>query len=259
MGDPRRPRKQYSGPNHPWQKARLDDEREFVKEFGLRNKKEVWRHGSMLKKLKDRVKKSIIETGEQAEIERKQLLEKAMKIGLIKADQGIDDILNLTVKDVLARRIQTILFKKDLARSMKQARQFITHGHVTIGDKKITVPTYIVSVDEEAKVGFDGRSTLDNTEHPERQREEKPEEVAEKAKAKDKEKPKASEKKEEVKEAPKKKEKKEEPKEEKTEELKEEKKDEKSETPAEKKATKEVKEEKKEDKAPSDEPNEEAK
>jgi len=68
----------------------------------------------------------------------------------------------------MARRLQTVLFKKGMARSVKQARQFIVHEHVLIGDKKITSPAYLVKVSEEASISFAVSSPLISEDHPER-------------------------------------------------------------------------------------------
>jgi len=76
--------------------------------------------------------------------------------------------LTITLKDVLERRLQTLVYKKKLARSIKQARQFITHRHVTVSDKVITSPSYIVTKDDENKIGFSSLSALNSIDHPER-------------------------------------------------------------------------------------------
>jgi len=74
----------------------------------------------------------------------------------------------LSVKDVLNRRLQSIVYRKGFARSAKQARQFIVHRHVIINDKEMTVPGYLVSLAEEHGVSFKTKSSLADEEHPER-------------------------------------------------------------------------------------------
>ena len=66
------------------------------------------------------------------------------------------------------RRLQTIVVKKGLARSVRQARQFITHGHIIIGENKITAPNYMVNSDEELMITFSQNSRLHSEDHPER-------------------------------------------------------------------------------------------
>ena len=84
------------------------------------------------------------------------------------AGSSLDNVLSIQLKDVLERRIQSQLFRKGMARSMKQARQFITHRHVIIGKKEITSPSHLLTVEEESQLGFKPASTLASAEHPER-------------------------------------------------------------------------------------------
>ncbi len=169
MGDPKKIRKKYETPVHPWQKARIVEEVKLLKEYGLKNKKEIWKFSSLLKKYKDQAKKLIAMQGKQADLERKQMMDKLKKLGLIKpGNETYDAIFSLGLSDVLSRMLQTVVYKKGLARSIKQARQFIVHNHILIGDKKITSPRYLVNVSEESKISFDVSSSLYNPEHPER-------------------------------------------------------------------------------------------
>lgn len=168
MGDPRKIRRKYSGPAHPWQKKRIEEEKKILKDYGLKNKTEIWKTSSKLKSFSSQAKKLIATRGEQAEKEKKQLLGKLQRLGLIKQDAKLDDVLSLTLKNLLERRLQTLLVRRHLAKSMKQARQFITHEHVAVNDKKITAPSYLVLVNEEPTMTFVQSSSLSNSEHPER-------------------------------------------------------------------------------------------
>lgn len=168
MGDPKKLRKSYSTPVHPWNAENIKSEKELIKEYGLGNKKELWKMNSILKRYKDTAKKLIAIRTKQGEKERKQMMEKLQQQGLINAGAELDDVLSLEVKDILERRLQSLVFRKGLARSMKQARQFIVHRHVMIGDKKITFPSMVVSREEEGQITFDGNSPLSEEEHPER-------------------------------------------------------------------------------------------
>ena len=152
MGDPKKQRKKFSKPSHPWQKERIADEKDIVKQFGLRRKYEIWKMDSMLKKFLHRAKTIIGERTQQSELEKRQLLERLHLLGLLKKDSKVEDVLNLTLKDVLERRLQTIVYRKQLAKTMTQARQFITHEHVSVGTKKVTAPSYIVSIEEEPQI-----------------------------------------------------------------------------------------------------------
>lgn len=168
MGDPRKLRKKFDKPSHPWQKLRIEEERELLKEYGFKNKLELWKLNSLLKKYKLQVKELIPKRDEKAEQQKKKLLEKMKQYALIKEGAIMEDILALTLKDLCERRLQTIVFRKGLARTIKQARQFITHEHIMIGDKKITSPSYILTAEEEALVRYADNSPLSKEEHPER-------------------------------------------------------------------------------------------
>jgi len=167
MGDPKRIRKKFSKPAHPWRKERLDEEKELLDKYGLKNKKELWKAESFLRNLARQAKKLIAASTPQAEKEGKQLLDKLESLGLTK--KTVEETLSLTLNDILERRLQTQVFRKDMAHSIVQARQFITHGHITIGDNRITSPSYIVSAKEESSIGFSGRSPLSKLDHPERE------------------------------------------------------------------------------------------
>ena len=168
MGDPKKPKKKYSTPSHPWQKERIDEEKEFSKEYGMKNKKEIWKIESKLKNFKKQTKKLVSLDTDQAMEEKKHLLNRIQSLGLIKKEAGFGEILGLTLKDLLERRLQTIVFKKGLARSIKQARQFVVHGHIFVDNKKITKPNYLVTVKEEGLIKFSPSSALTDELHPER-------------------------------------------------------------------------------------------
>ncbi|MCD4666259.1 30S ribosomal protein S4 [archaeon] len=212
MGSPKKSRRKYSKPSHPWQKERIDQEKIILNEYGLVNKKEIWKASSQLRKFKSQAKKLTALNSEQAEKEKEQLINRLFKLNLVAKTANLDDVLSLELKNILDRRLQTRVFKQGLTRTIKQARQFITHGHLFIGDKKMTIPSYMVKLDEESKIIFNPKSKISSIEHPERPQpekesvervEEKPKKKEEKPKEVKKEPPK-EEKKEEVKEESKK-------------------------------------------------------
>jgi len=174
MGHPKLKKKTYSKPTHPWQKERLEEEIELLKEFGLKNKEEIWKVSSKLRKYAAQAKTQIALNTPQSEIEKTQLLKKLSSAGLIDETAKLEDALTITLKDILSRRLQTLIYKNKLAKSIRQARQLITHEHIIIGDKKITSPSYLVSKQEEALINFASNSPLFNQDHPERAVEKEP-------------------------------------------------------------------------------------
>lgn len=168
MGDPRKIRRSFLRPGHPWQKERIEQENEVLKEYGLKNKTEIWKTTSLLRTFANQAKKLIAATKQQAQRERTQLLQRLQRLGLLPPDAKIDGVLGITMKNVLERRLQTLLVRKGLAKTMNQARQFITHEHILVGNKKITRPSYLVSVTEEPAVTFATTSALTSADHPAR-------------------------------------------------------------------------------------------
>ncbi len=154
MGDPKRLRKKYDTPSHPWQKDRIMEEKKIVKEYGLKNKREVWKAQTEIRKIRMRARHLLGYRGEDKEQRVKELLGRLYRLGLLDENATLDDVLSLTTKDWLERRLQTLVFKKGLARTIKQARQFIVHGLIAINGKRVTVPGYIVKRDEEDKIGY---------------------------------------------------------------------------------------------------------
>jgi small subunit ribosomal protein S4 len=168
MGDPHKTKSKYSRPAQPWQKERIEEERTLVREYGLKNKTEIYKTVSRLKTFADLAKKLIAARGDQAEKEKQQLLSRLARLGLIKSGAQLDDVLGLQLKNMLERRLQTMIVRKGLARSMNQARQFIVHEHIMVGNRAVSAPSYHVPVGEEGSLAFISNSTLASASHPER-------------------------------------------------------------------------------------------
>jgi small subunit ribosomal protein S4 len=98
-----------------------------------------------------------------------ELLLRLKKLGVLHETAVLDDVLDLTVEDILERRFQTIIYRKGLAKTIQQARQLITHGHIMIGNQRITTPGYIVTKPEETQITYTTQSALSNPAHPLRQ------------------------------------------------------------------------------------------
>lgn len=152
MGDPKRQRKQYATPLRPWDSERIEEEAAWLKNYGLKSKKEVWRTETLLRDFRREARKLMAASGEQAEKESEQLLERLQDLGLMEEGSSIVDVLRLDIEDVLRRRLQSVVSEKDLARTPDQARQMISHGHIQVGGRCIKEPGYLVSVEEEAEI-----------------------------------------------------------------------------------------------------------
>ncbi|RLF55113.1 MAG: 30S ribosomal protein S4 [Thermoplasmata archaeon] len=171
MGDPRRLRKKYETPSHPWEEERIKRENELMRKYGLKNKREIWKAETILRKYRTEARKLLARVGSEDPAYKRevdQLLNHLIRMNLIKPGAGLDDCLALTIEDILKRRLQTIVYLKGLASTPKQARQLIVHGHIAIGGRKVTVPGYMVRADEEKDIDYAVDSPLYDPSHPAR-------------------------------------------------------------------------------------------
>ncbi|BAW30985.1 MAG TPA: 30S ribosomal protein S4 [Methanothermobacter sp.] len=154
MGHPRKPRKKYDTPPHPWNAERIKEENRLLSKYGLKNKKEIWKAETMIRRYRRDARHLLGLPAEQTIKEREQLLGHLKRMGILADDAKLEDVLNLTIEDVLKRRLQTMVYEKGLARTIRQARQMIIHGHITLDGSKVNAPGYFVKKGEEDKIGF---------------------------------------------------------------------------------------------------------
>ena len=120
--------------------------------FGLRTKRELWKAHTELSRVRNQAR-SLLALGREVRQEREPVLLRSLaRIGLVGKGSTLDDVLNLQVTDLLARRLQTVVSKKLGFKTPYQARQAVVHGHVMIGDRVVTIPSYTVDADEEERV-----------------------------------------------------------------------------------------------------------
>src|SRR3989344_4492795 len=108
MGDIKKLKKKYFTPRHPWNKKNIEEEAILVKEFGLQKKQEIQIAASFLKKYKDIAKRLIADQTAQGAKEKTQMIQKLQRLSLLKGEPKLDDVLSLSVRDILNRRAQSI-------------------------------------------------------------------------------------------------------------------------------------------------------
>ncbi len=144
----KRKHKTYSRPKRPFDKARIEEEAQIKEDYGLKNKIEIWKADSQITSIREKAKK-LIPAGPE---KQKVLFDRLKKMGL-KSDT-LTDVLSLDKKDYLNRRLQTIVFKKRLAKSPKHARQLIVHKKVLVNGRAINSPSYTVPIELEEKISL---------------------------------------------------------------------------------------------------------
>ena len=100
-------RKTYVTPRRPFEKSRLDQELKLIGEYGLRNKREVWRVKFTLAKIRKAAREllTLDEKDPRRLFEGNALLRRLVRIGVL--DEGkmkLDYILGLKIEDFLLHR-----------------------------------------------------------------------------------------------------------------------------------------------------------
>jgi small subunit ribosomal protein S4 len=162
MGDPRRLRKKYTTPSNSFQRARFAEEARYLGRYGLRNKKEFWKHKTQLSRFREMARKSRV-LSEVAQAQHlKEMRSSLGRLGLVSANAAIDDILSINIDQILERRLQTLVFKKGFAKTIYQARQLITHGHIALKGLVVDSPSALVSKEAESTIAFANNSAFFN-------------------------------------------------------------------------------------------------
>jgi small subunit ribosomal protein S4 len=160
MGDPKNPRRNWRKPKRPLNYELKMEELKTLGTFGLKTKRELWKAHTELSRLRHQAR-SLLALREEIRQEKEPILMNSLRrVGLVKDNSTLDDVLNLQVNDLLARRLQTVVLKKLGFKTPYQARQAVSHGHVMIGDRVVTVPSYVVTTDEEKNVRLSPESSL---------------------------------------------------------------------------------------------------
>jgi small subunit ribosomal protein S4 len=171
MSSQKFPRKRYETPMHPWKETRIKSERELIKKYGLKSHTEVCKAKTYLGKHRQQARELLAKIGTanpQVKKESDQLLVHLTRMGILSMGGSLDDVLALETEAVLSRRLQTLVYLKGFSMTPYQARQMINHGHIAVKNRKVTIPSYMVSKDEEGQIQYTIRSPLNEISHPAR-------------------------------------------------------------------------------------------
>ena len=172
MGEPKFSRPRTQTPTHPWKQARIDEEHDLKERYGLKKvggMKEIWREKSALRRHRNQAMKLIgrVDSTEgHYSKEKEQLLNSLTKKGLLQSGADVGDVREINVEHMLSRRLQSVVYYKGLAPSMRAARNLIVHGHICISDQRMTVPGYHVLKEEEDSLRYSENSPFLDPEHP---------------------------------------------------------------------------------------------
>lgn len=153
--------KTYVTPRRPYEKERLDQELKFIGDYGLRNKREVWRVKYTLAKIRKAAREllTLDEKDPKRLFEGNALLRRLVRIGVLDENRmKLDYVLGLRIEDFLERRLQTQVFKQGLAKSIHHARVLIRQRHIRVRKQVVNVPSFIVRLDSEKHIDFSLKS-----------------------------------------------------------------------------------------------------
>ena len=120
--------------------------------YGLRNKRELWKAQSEIARIRNQARALLAIPTEVRRDKELRLLGFLNRLGLVNESATLDDVLNLKIEDILERRLQTIVMRKIMSKSAIEARQIVSHRHVSVGSRTVNLPGYIVRKDEELNI-----------------------------------------------------------------------------------------------------------
>jgi len=147
--------KVFRKPKRPFEKERLDAEMKIIGDYGLKNKREVWRVQFALAKIRTAARHllTLDEKDEERIFQGEALLRRMMRMGLLsESEKKLDYVLGLTTAKIMERRLQTKVFKLGLAKSIHHARTLIRQRHIRVGRQMCNVPSFLVRVDSEKHI-----------------------------------------------------------------------------------------------------------
>merc|ERR1712079_414364 len=133
----------------------------LVGEFGLRNKREVWRVKYSMGKIRTAAREllTLDEKDPRRLFEGNALLRRLVRTGVLAEDKmKLDYVLALKPEDFLERRLQTQVFKLGLAKSIHHARVLIKQRHIRVRKQVVNIPSFIVRLDSQKHIDFSLKS-----------------------------------------------------------------------------------------------------
>lgn len=154
MGDPRKLRNKYTRPKRLFDVQRIAEEKLLKKDYGLKNMRELWIALEGLKKYRREARRLLSLTEEERKEDSGKILTKLRRLSMLKEGAELDGVLSLTARDILERRIQTLVYRKGMASTILQARQLITHGFITVNGSIISAPSCLIDGEEEKTLAY---------------------------------------------------------------------------------------------------------
>merc|ERR1712185_140189 len=144
-------------PRRSYDKERLDAELKLIGTYGLKNKREIWRIGLVLSKVRAVARQllTLEERDPQRVFQGQALMRRMIRYGILDEDkQRLDYVLALKIEDFMERRLQTLVFKRGLAKSIHHARVLIRQKHIRVDRQIVDIPSFMVRVESQPHIDF---------------------------------------------------------------------------------------------------------
>ena len=152
MGAPKRTRKQYERPSTMWNKQRIEEEHKLRDDYGLKNLRELWKAASEIRRIRRHIREVL--SGNVSDTVGRDIVAKLAREGVVGEGATFEDILIIKPESLLERRLQTIVFRRGMAKTLSQSRQLIAHGFIAINGRKVKSPGYVVRKVEESAISY---------------------------------------------------------------------------------------------------------
>ena len=153
MGAPKRNRSKFEKPKERWNLERIKGDRTLMNEYGLKNHKELWKVQTEVSRIRRNVRE-LLSVGSGSEDIKEKMIARLTKLGIATSTTTLDNLLDLKENDLLNRRLQTVVSKRGMAKTMRQSRQLIVHGFIAIDGRKVNRPGYLVDADIESRISY---------------------------------------------------------------------------------------------------------
>ena len=152
MGAPKRNKKKFDRPSAMWDKKRIEEEHKIKQEYGLKKLGELWKATSEIRRVRRNIREVL--SGSASETVGKDIIARLAKYNVVRENAIPDYVLVVKPQSLLERRLQTIVYRKGMAKTLKQSRQLIAHGFISINGRRIKSPSYLVKKGEESGIGY---------------------------------------------------------------------------------------------------------
>merc|ERR1711924_573289 len=147
-------------PRRPFEE-RLDAELKLIGQYGLKNRREIWRVRLALAKIRATARTLLTKDDKDPVriFEGQALMRRMIRYGILDEDkQRLDYVLSLKIEQFMERRLQTLVFERGLAKSIHHARVLIRQRHIRVGRQIVNVPSFMVRVESQPHIEFANNS-----------------------------------------------------------------------------------------------------